>query len=682
MGNTTQNGIIPNTGLDRYNAKLTAEAKLHENWTTGFSGNFVTSKLNKQSSANNGILATVYGAPASYDLAGIPSHVAGDPYTQNTFRATTGFDGPYWAVENNEFIERSQRFYGNTFLNYTTKFNTEHHKLNVKYQLGVDSYTTNYTDSWGYGHANGLGSIDHYGYSVTEMNSLFTAAYTWNINEDWTFDAMVGNEFVHNQRKFYESYGANYNFPGWNHIDNATTLIASESLRKKRTVGNFANVSASYANMLYLNATVRNDIVSNMPRNNRSFTYPSVSLGWIFTELDALDNNVLTYGKLRASYAEVGMAGDYYESYYTTPVYGGGFYGDTPLQYPMGGITSFTQYGVVYDPNLKPQNTKSYELGADLSFFDGLFSLNYTYSRQNVKDQIFEVPLAGSTGSSSLMTNGGAIHTNAHEVTLAVNPINTKNFKWDFAFNFSKIDNYVDELAPGVESIFLGGFVDPQVRANIGSKFPVIYGTQYLRNENGDIVVDENGLPQVGSEGVIGTVAPDFTLGFNTSFEIYKLRIGATLDWKCGGDMYSGTLNTLNYYGTSQLSADMREKEYFYFEKPAVKQNPDGTYSPNDIKIAGSDAFYYYDAMSYVSEAGIYGSGFLKLRELSLSYPVWETKGLNVNLSLFARNIILWSELKGLDPEASQGNNNMGGGFERFSMPGASSYGFGLNVQF
>lgn len=682
LGNTTQNGIIPNTGLDRYNAKLTAEAKLHENWTTGFSGNFVTSKLNKQSSANNGLVATVYGAPASYDLAGIPSHVEGDPYTQNTFRATSGFDGPYWAVENNEFIERSQRFYGNTFLNYTTKFNTDHHKLNVKYQLGVDSYTTNYTDSWGYGHANGLGSIDHYGYSVTEMNSLFTAAYTWNINEDWTFDAMVGNEFVHNQRKYYESYGANYNFPGWNHIDNATTLIATESLRKKRTVGNFANVSASYANMLYLNATVRNDIVSNMPRNNRSFTYPSVSLGWIFTELDALDNNVLTYGKLRASYAEVGMAGDYYESYYTTPVYGGGFYGDTPLQYPMGGITSFTQYGVVYDPNLKPQNTKSYELGADLSFFDGLVSLNYTYSRQNVTDQIFQVPLAGSTGSSSLMTNGGAIHTNAHEVTLAVNPINTKNFKWDFAFNFSKIDNYVDELAPGVESIFLGGFVDPQVRANIGSKFPVIYGTQYLRNDNGDIVVDENGMPQLGSEGVIGTVSPDFMLGFNTSFEIYKLRIGATFDWKSGGDMYCGTLNTLNYYGTSQESADMREKEYFYFEKPAVKQNADGTYSPNDIKIAGSDAFNYYNIMSAISEAGVYGSGYLKLRELSLSYPIWETKGLNVNLSLFARNIILWSELKGLDPEASQGNNNMGGGFERFSMPGASSYGFGLNVQF
>lgn len=491
------------------------------------------------------------------------------------------------------------------------------------------------------------------------MNSLLTAAYTWNINEDWLFDALVGNELVENQRKFYESYGANYNFPGWNHIDNATTMVASESLRRKRTVGNFASISLSYANMVYFNATVRNDIVSNMPRNNRSFTYPSVSLGWIFTELEPLKNNVLTYGKLRASYAEVGQAGDYYDSYYTTPVYGGGFYGSTPIQYPMSGITAFTPYARVYDPNLKPQNTKSYELGVDLTFLNGLFSLNYTFSRQNVKDQIFEVPLAGSTGSAELVTNGGAIHTNAHEITLGINPINTKNFKWDMAFNFSKIDNYVDELAPGVESIFLGGFVDPQVRANIGDKFPVIYGTTFLRNDNGDIVVDEDGLPQIGSEGVIGKVSPDFLLGFNTNFEIYKFRTGATFDWKCGGQMYSGTLNTLNYYGTSMESVESRTAETFRFSHPAVKQLEDGSYVANDIDIKGEDALSYYDRMTLISEAGIYDSGFLKLRELSVSYPVWDKNGINVNLNVFARNIILWSELKGLDPEASQGNNNM-----------------------
>ncbi len=682
LGNTTQDGIIRNTGMDRYNAKMTADATLHANWTTGFSGNFVTSKLNKQSSANNGIVATVYGAPSSYDLAGIPSHIEDDPYTQNTFRNTNGFDAAYWAVENNEFTERSHRFYGNTFLKYATKFNTTSHKLDVKYQLGVDSYTTDYTDLWGYGHSNKTGEIEHYGFTVTEMNSLLTAAYAWTINDLWSFDALLGNEFVHTQRKYYNSYGANFNGPGWNHIDNATTQRASESLRQKRTVGNFASASLAYANMLYFNATVRNDIVSSMPRNNRSFTYPSVSLGWIFTELEPLKNNILTYGKVRASYAEVGQAGTYYDTYYRTPTYGGGFFSGTPIQYPLGGTSAFTQSTTIYDPNLKPQNTKSYEFGADLTFLNGLVTLNYTFSRQNVKDQIFNVPLAGSTGASSLVTNGGAIHTNVHEITLGLNPIRTKNFNWDLGFNFSKIDNYVDELAEGVNSIFLGGFVDPQVRANIGDKFPVIYGSTYLRNENGDIVVDANGLPMAGSEGVIGNVSPDFILGFNTSFNIYKLRIGATFDWKKGGQMYSGTLGTMDYYGTSQYSADLRQRESFIFDRPAVKKLEDGSYAPNDIEISGDNTFAYFNRIVDISEAGVYDNGFLKLRELSLSYPVWEKNGLDVHLNVFARNIIIWSALKGLDPEASQGNNNMGGGFERFSMPGSSSYGFGLNVKF
>ena len=195
-------------------------------------------------------------------------------------------------------------------------------------------------------------------------------------------------------------------------------------------------------------------------------------------------------------------------------------------------------------------------------------------------------------------------------------------------------------------------------------------------------VVDEDGLPQIGSEGVIGKVSPDFLLGFNTNFEIYKFRIGATFDWKCGGQMYSGTLNTLNYYGTSMESVESRTAETFRFSHPAVKQLEDGSYVANDIDIKGEDALSYYDRMTLISEAGIYDSGFLKLRELSVSYPIWDKNGINVNLNVFARNIILWSELKGLDPEASQGNNNMGGGFERFSMPGASSYGFGLNVKF
>ncbi|MDY0196631.1 MAG: SusC/RagA family TonB-linked outer membrane protein [Tenuifilaceae bacterium] len=687
VGNTTSEGIVPSTGLDKYNAKLSADAQLHENWTTGFSGNYVTSKISKQTGANNGVVATVFPAPPSYDLAGIPSFYAGDPYKQNTYRGTAGFDAAYWAVDNNRFTENTDRFFGNTFLKYSTNLNSENQKLDVKYQAGIDSYTTNYTDLWGYGHSNGLGSVEHYGYSVREFNSLLTLIYNLKVSEDLSFDALLGNEVVDGQRKFYDAYGADFNYSGWNHINNASVYNASESLTKSRTVGAFANLSMSYKSMLFINATGRNDIVSTMPRGSRSFFYPSVSLGFIFTELEAVKNDVLTFGKIRLSYAEVGQAGVYFNSYYSTPGYGGGFSSGTPINYPIGTIVAYTPNNTVYDPALKPQNTKSYEIGADFAFLKGLVNLNYTFSRQDVKDQIFAVPLAGSTGSSQLVTNGGSIHTNAHEVTLEVTPIKKPNIRWDFAFNFSKIDNYVDALAPGVNSIFLGGFVEPQVRAGITDKFPVLYGVSFLRNDAGQIVVDNNGFPIAGDERVIGTVSPDFRLGFNTNLEVYKLRVSAVFEWKSGGQMYGGTAGMLDYYGSSQRSADLRNSTSFLFERDAVKitgydGSGDPIYAPNDIQISGADAQAYISAVNDISESMIYDNSFVKLREISLGYPVWSKNGVMVNVNAFARNIILWSEIEGLDPEATQGNNNMSGAFERFSLPGTSSYGIGLNIKF
>jgi len=684
LGNTTSKGVIPSTGLDRYNVKLAAETKLHDNWTTGFSGNFVNSKITKQTTANDGVLATLYGAPPSYDLAGIPYHAADDPYSQNTFRSTSSFNAAYWAVKNNSFTERTNRFFGSAYVNYSTKFGTDDHSLNVKYQLGEDAYNTLYTNIFGYGSKDGAGEIEEYSYTVNETNSLFTVMYNWNINEELSFDVLYGNEFVEKGTKKVEATGYNFNFPGWNHMSNASVYSTLTYYRKKRTVGNFASLSLAYRNMLYLNATGRNDIVSSMPRNSRSFFYPSVSLGWIFTELEPLKNNILTFGKVRLSYAEVGMAGDYYDSYYTTPEYGSGFSSGTPILYPVGSVVAFTPYYKIYDPNLKPQNTKSYEIGTDLTFLNGLITLNYTYSRQNVTNQIFEVPLAGSTGARSLTTNGGAVHTNVHEITLGVNPISTRDFNWDFAFNFSKIDNYVDELADGVESIMLGGFVEPQVRAGIGYKFPVIYGVGYKRSPDGDIIVNDKGIPVVGEEQVIGNVSPDFRLGFSTTLEYRKIRLSAVLDWKQGGQMYSGTLGLLDYYGVSQFSADARNKTEFFHPGKTVQEVKDanGKVSYVSEPTPVEDVQDYFSSMNDISESMVFDNSFIKLREISVSYPVWEKDWLRVSVNLFARNILLWSQLKGLDPEASQGNNNMTGAFERFSMPGTSSYGFGVNVKF
>ena len=675
LGSTTQDGIVPTTGMDRYNVKLTAESRLEEHWTTGFSGNFVNSKIQKSTGANDGIVATVYPAPAHYDLAGIPSHYANNLYQQNTYRGTGGFDAAYWSVNNNEFTEKTNRFFGNAYVNFGTKFNTENHKLDVKYQMGVDAYTTHYQDIWGYGHANGKGQIENSGWTTTTFNSLLTATYAWKISEAWDFDALLGNEIVQDNNKYYWQYGGTYNFPGWNHINNTVTKDNEEKQSSQRTVGFFGSLSASYKNMLYLNVTGRNDYVSTMPAGNRSFFYPSVSVGWILTELEPLKNEIVNYAKIRASYAEVGQAGKYYQNYYTTPSFGGGFYSGTPLMYPIDSQNAFTEYGIVYDPNLKPQNTRSYELGADISFFNNLVSINYTYSRQNVKDQIFEVPLASSTGSSSFMTNGGKIHTNAHELTVNINPIRLKNVDWNIGINWSKIDNYVDELAPGVESIFLGGFTTPQVRAGIGDKFPVIYGVSYARDDNGNLIVDEDGVPMAGKDDVIGKVSPDFILGFNTNLRLWKFNISAVFDWKQGGQIYCGTNGLLDMYGVSK-NTENREGSFLV---EGVKE--DG--SKNTTPISGANEMqHYYETINNINESSVYNSSFIKLRELAVSYPVFQKKWLEVNLNVFARNILVWSELANIDPESTQGNTNMAGSFERFSLPTTSSYGFGLNVKF
>ena len=682
LGNTHQTGIVPTTGMDRYNAKLNASAKLSKYFTTGVSANYAQSAIKKQSGANDGVTAMVYGAPANYDLKGIPSHIDGNPYKQLTFRAISGFPAPYWALENNSFKENSQRFFGNAYLAFNYPINKDM-SLNAKYQAGVDSYTTTFSDIFGYGNSNGKGELDEMSMTTSQFNSLLTASFDWNITEDLHFNFLYGNEIVNENTQFLDAWGQNYNFGGWNHLNNASNYNSSISHTKSRTFGNFANLALDYRNMLFFNATGRYDKVSSMPHGNRGFFYPSVSLGFVFTELDALKNDVLTFGKVRASYAEVGMAGTYRESYYEVPSYGGGFYAFTPISYPLGSVVSYTPSSTLYNPNLVPQNTRSWEAGMELAFWEGLVSLDYTFSRQNVKDQIFSVPLAGSTGSDSFMTNAGSVHTNAHELTLGFNPVRTRDVDWKIDLNFTKVDNYVDELAEGVESIYLGGFVEPQIRAGIGDKFPVIYGKGYVRDPEGHVVVDEDGLPEVGEEKVIGSVSPDFQLGLNTSLTLYKVNISATFDWKKGGDMYCGSYTMMDYYGTSKRSGEYRLKESFLFdEEPnAVKRVGDG-FAPNDIAISGDDAFYYFYRLNDISESFVHDTSFIKLRDITVSYPFSLSDKLSLTASAFARNIILWSALKGFDPEASQGNTNMGGGFERFSLPGASSFGFGLTLKF
>ncbi|MFV0522217.1 MAG: SusC/RagA family TonB-linked outer membrane protein [Mangrovibacterium sp.] len=684
LGRTGQVGIAPNTGMERWNAIAAADTKLNDNFKAGFSANFSMNNIDKLSSGNDASLAGVYAAPSSYDLKGTPSHALGDPYEQVYYRGGS-FDNPYWIEDNNTFNEKTNRFFGNGYVDYNAKL-AEGMTLDVKYQLGVDTYTTHYQNIFGYGSKNE--SIENAGVTNLTYNSLLTANYDWVINDDWHFSALLGNELNDASTKNYEQYGQSFNFGGWNHIDNAQTVTATEKQYKQRTVGFFTNLALSWRDMLFLNVTGRNDITSTMPRNNRSFFYPSVSLGWVATELAPLkDLSWLSFLKLRGSYAEVGQAGTYYDNYYSTPNYGGGMWANVPIQYPTDGVNAYTPNTIMYDPNLRPQNTKSYELGIESKFFHNRLGFDYTYSRQNVTDQIFQVPLAASTGMESMVMNGGKLHTISHELVVYATPIQTKDFSWDIQLNFSKMVNMVDELAEGVNSIMLGGFVTPQIRVSKGYNYPTVYGGQFKKDDEGHVLVDEDpnsstyGMPMAGEPGELGSVMPDFQLGGTMGFTYKNISLSATLDWKSGGVMYSGSNGLIDLYGVSGNTAD-RTSTFVYDGYKA-----DG--SKNDIVRGGSgdEGAYqtlYSDVLGNIDEYYVRPSDYLKLRDVTLKYQfpkTWVPK-VDIAVSVFARNILLWSALDNFDPESSQGNTNMAGGFERFSMPQASSYGFGVDVTF
>jgi len=688
-----QKGIVPSSAMDRYNARGLVETQLGKEWRTGFSANFSNSYVSKITSANDGMLWALYAAPANYDMKGIPAATDTDPYTQILFRSST-FNNPYWGSKHNVNDETNNRFFGNGFLQFTPKFSSDNSKnLSFRYQLGMDTYTAYAQSIEEYGSRNSTGGVYHDNRNYRSFNSLLTANYNMTFAQDFNFGLMLGNEIIHTNNKYVSASGTVLNFGGWAHISNTNTRTGSESKSQSRTVGLFGNASLSYKSMLYLNLTGRNDVVSSMPRNNRSFFYPSVSLGFVFTELDALQGiSALSYGKLRTSYAEVGQAGTYYENYYVTPGYGGGFYTTAPHQYPIGGVNSYVQNSRQYDPKLKPQNTKSYEIGLDLNFLQNRIGVEYTFSRQNIKDQIFPVPLAGSVGAGEMMMNGGEMYTNTHEIALMLVPVQTKDIRWSMNFNFTRMKNFVEKLADGVDNIMLGGFVTPQVRAYVGYEYPVLFGETYLRDDDGRVLVDENerlpngnanlayGFPMAGPMDALGSASPDFILGNVTTVSYKFLTLQGVFEWKNGGYMYSGTNGLMRSSNGLDKTTLSREHPFIWDGYKKNGQKNDITRGGEDDRRAHQDLA---TTLGGIPEFFIFESSFVKLREISLACKLPKIyRTFDITCSVFARNFLLWTNYPNLDPEISQGNNNMGGAFERFSVPSAKSIGFSLNVVF
>ena len=712
IGSTHQTGIVMNTGMQRYTGKMSGTMNLSDIFKVGFTGNISDVSMQKLPSGNDSWLFTVFGAPPSYDLMGTPYHVPSGPYNtyrQISYRQGAVGENPIWAVKNNRHHEATKRFFGNSFIEANPA-----EWVNLRYQLGIDMYSTDQEILYQMGSAGagqGLpgttaypsptnpeyayiapagGRIQNFGVIRRNVNSLFNATFTHQFTDDLRGSLIIGNEIVNNTSRSWTMTGNGFSMPGYNNMANTTTQTAGESKGQSRTVGFYGNLALEYMSMVFLNATGRQDYVSTMPRGSRSFFYPSVSLGFVFTELGALKgNNMLPFGKVRVSYAEVGQAGTYYDVAYSLgSAYWSGYI--TNLEFPLGGISGYRPSRTLYDPNLVPQNTKTMEFGLELRFLDNRIGVDYAFTNQDASKQIFAVPLAGSTGYTSLVMNAGEMKTVSHEIILYLTPVKTGDFEWNLNANFTKYTSEVVELAEGVETISLGGYVTPNIRASAGDPYPSIYGNTYQRDDEGRILINENesspgyGMPLMGEFGKIGDVTPDFYMGFTNTFTYKFITLSAQIDWKKGGQMYSGSNRLMDLYGVSKATED-RVTPFIIDGYKA-----DGT--PNDIERGGPEdpgayEYLYASVYSPFDEKQIYETSFVKLRDVSLSIAlpnnVIKPLGLqNASINFHARNFLLWTTLPNFDPETAQGMGNMVGGMDYMSLPQTKSFGVGLNLTF
>ncbi|WP_310395599.1 SusC/RagA family TonB-linked outer membrane protein [Hymenobacter sp.] len=692
---TDQKGIIPTTGLRRYNAKVAGDFVISPKLRLGATANYADTDVNKITGGSNlsNPLFTTYYAPRSYDLWGIPFEDPANPNVQIHYRAA--MDNPRWSLKHNYFNERTNRVFGSANLSYQpVSF------LTLNYRLGTDQFTTQGKEFYdlGSGFTGGRtavpsgGQVNDFAITQNQVNSNVSLVFDQNVTEDFSVNALVGNELYDIRNRLLNLTGRGVTSPGLRNIDNTVSQNTSEVIRNTRVVGFYGNVNLGWKEMLFLNGSVRQDYVSNLPRGNRTFLYPSVGLGFVLTEAVKLPENLVSFAKLRASYAEVGQQPQ--DPYSTRNFFvpanpgAGGFLIDGFL-FPYQGLGGLSETDLLRTEDLKVQNTNTTEFGADLRFWNSRVTVDYTYFIQNSSGQVFPVPMAPTTGYTARLINAGKLETRGQELTLGLTPVKTSAFTWTLAGNYTTYQNKVKELAEGVSNIFLGGFTTPNVRAQAGQVYPIIFGTRYARTEGGDIIVDEDGYPTVAAEaGPIGNVQPKYELGITNTFNFKGLSLTAQVDVRRGGSAYAGNTRLAKLYGIDKMTED-RESDYVF---PGVKPVTDAGgavtgYVPNDIVIK-RDQTYWSNVLDVIEESHVYKTDFVRLREVALSYAlpqslVTKTKYLSgLSISLTGRNLALWTDYPNFDPETSVGGAGNFQGLEYVSLPQTRSYGVGLRASF
>lgn len=686
--------ILPNSKMSRNTLNLRANTSLGPvdlDFTVNFVHEDVTNRPALGDDKSN-VGKNLMTLATTYDQAWLKNYETATGEYQNWNGMDPYNVNPYWDINKN----KNQSYKNLLRMNGKIVYNVIP-QLKLQATVGAEMNRFDFMD-FKYPTTPGYesGRLQNSFFNNRMINAEFLGIYTdtWG---DFDFTATVGANVYDVHNKTTINTGTDMGIREVVAMSSFEEQSVEEATYNKRIVSVFGSANLGWRHMLYLDATVRGDKSSTLGSGKNLYVYPSVSGSWVFSELIKTNRNVLPYGKLRLSWAEVGSDTDPYQLSLRY----------TKSQFGYSGYTIGSVYGnTIPNPDLKPTRTRSWETGFETRWLNQRISLDFTFYHQTSRDQIIAMATSPTSGYDYRMINAGEILNQGFEITFGARLVSVKDFTWDLNINWSKNNNKVLKLIEGTSELELAKatWCNVYVSAREGEEYGSICGPAIARTDDGRVIVDKNtGLPTFTTENkVLGNAQWDWTGGLSTTLRWRMLTLTALFDVKVGADIFS--MSERSAYETGKAMETLQGRAEWYASEEArraagaksweatggflvegVVLNADGTYSENTKYI--NPESYWYEVSRNSPELFIYDNSYVKCRELTLTldFPKnWlDKKGIvkHVGISFVARNpFIIWKNIKDIDPDAQY--NTSGLGLEYGSLPSRRSYGLNFNIKF
>lgn len=684
--------MIPGAKLQRTNLLARAVSKFGEDerWTIDTKVQYSNTNAQNRpaSGANpNNVFATLYQFPRSLDIRQLNPAV--DPATGNMIWYNNSSQlNPYWAREYNLNQDVRDRYLLNGSLKY--KFNDW---LSAEVKAGADKFSTT-TEGKLYGgspsNAGGMYSLGKQTFTETNFSFLLSGQKD-NLIDRLGGNFTLGGNLMSQQNSGLSANSGQLNVPNLFSLNNGINNPTVEQLFNQRRINSvYGTVGVNWDGYLFLDGTFRNDWTSTLHPDNRSFFYPSLNLSFVLTEmLTKMGKNVpewLTYAKLRGSVASVGNDMAPYQLYNTYNI------GKDP-----NGNTTGSRNETLFDPSVRSELIKNYEAGAELRLFKSRLGLDVSIYRSNATYQLLNLPMDPLSGYRNQKINGGDIQNSGIEVTLDGRILQSENgLNWNMAVNFSRNKNTVESIKEGVPLYRLGGFDDVAVYAAEGFKYGEIYGSTFRRVKdaaspyNGQLLLDANGLPQVGDQNVrLGNQQANALLGITNTFAYKGFNLSFLIDGRFGGKIFSSTLAQMQRNGTSDKTVVNGLRDNIV-TSGVILNTTTNQYEQNTKAVTPQQ---YWAAVAGVgnlgiTEANLYDASNIRIRNINLAYNLSpkmleKTFIQRAKIGVSCNNVwLISSHMNGLDPESVFATGTNATGFENASAPTSRSFSFNLTLGF